>query len=330
MPKNENQKKKLLALREIFLEQTNENHYLTMSEIIRHLKRYNISAERKSIYDDFEILREFSIDIESKREGSMTSYHIANRLFDLRELKMLVDFVQSSKFITKIQTKELTNKIKTLCSKHDSSQLEREVIMSRAKSINDSVLNNIDKIHTAIRSKRQISFVYYDFTIQKERVQKSTRRYSTSPYALILFDGYYYLLAYNRYRDRKYHFRVDRMGRIIIADRPRQGAEWFKNLNKEQYTRLLFSMFDGDEEKVTIHFAMKHVSAVIDRFGKDVGMNKVDDDWFEITERIKVSPPFYAWILSFGAEARVIEPEPIKKAIKEFILRIVRYYDNPK
>ena len=326
MPRRENQKKKLLALREIFLEQTDENHYLTMSEIMRHLETYNISAERKSIYDDFEILREFGIEIESKREGSMTSYHIANRLFDLRELKMLIDVVQSSKFITEEQSRDLTNKIKTLCSRHDAGQLFRRVTMNRVKSANDSVLRNIDKIHQAMHNDRKISFVYYEYNIEKERIPKKNKRYNTSPYALILVDGYYYMLGYKKFFNITYHYRVDKMAKIRITDVPREGKDWFKNHNLEQYTRFLFSMFDGDEEKVTIHFAMKHIGAVIDRFGKDVMMKKVDNDWFEVTERIKISPPFYAWVLSFGAEARVVAPEKAKSDMAEYLMDIAKLY----
>lgn len=329
MPRKENQKKKLLALRKIFLEQTDENHYLTMSEIMQHLERFDISAERKSIYDDFEILREFGIDIESKREGSMTSYHTKERLFDLRELKMLIDVVQSSKFITEEQSNELISKLKTLCSKHDANQLMRQgVTMNRAKSTYDSVLRNIDKIHRAMNINSKISFVYYDYNINKERVPKRKRRYNTSPYALILFDGYYYMLAYNQYFNKTYHYRVDKMAKISETGESREGEAWFKKHNLDQYTRLLFSMFDGDEEKVTIHFAMKHASAVIDRFGKDVIMKKVDNDWFEITERIKASPPFYAWVLSFGAEARVVASEAVVKEIKKHIVDVAKNYQD--
>jgi len=325
MAKRENQKQKLLALQQIFLEQTDETHSLTMSEILRHLERYNISAERKSIYDDFEILREFGINVESQREGSMTSYHIANRLFDLRELKMLIDVVQSSKFITKDQSEELTKKIQTLCSKHDAGHLSRNIIMNRVKSANDSVLRNIDKIHQAINRNSKISFIYYEYNIKKERVPKKKRRYNTNPFALVLFDGYYYMLAYYKFFNQVLHYRVDKMAKILITDKPREGKAWFEKHNLEQYTRQLFSMFDGDEEKVTIHFAMKHAGAVIDRFGKEVTMKKVDNDWFAVTERIKVSPPFYAWVLSFGAEARVVGPEIV---VKEITKHVANTYEN--
>ncbi|MEL4106932.1 WYL domain-containing transcriptional regulator [Oscillospiraceae bacterium WX1] len=327
MAKSANQKLKLLYLKSIFEEKTDEHHVLTVQELIRQLAFYDVSAERKSIYDDLEALKLFGLDIVSVR-GKTTGYYLSGRTFELPELKLLVDSVQSSKFITHKKSIELIKKIESLCSAYEGQSLQRQVFVSnRIKTMNESIYYNVDKIHAGISDNKMISFKYFEFTVTKERVfRRNGERYVISPYALTWDDENYYMVGFDAKADRIKHFRVDKMTDILVTEAMRLGQEHFKNLDIAVYAKKLFSMFGGQEETVRLQFSNRFIGAVIDRFGKEIIVTSSDDERFEFQISVAVSPQFLAWVISFGDEAKILSPPSVVEKMAAHLDTIVRQY----
>jgi predicted DNA-binding transcriptional regulator YafY len=320
MPRSSNQKLKLLYLMKILHEKTDENHSLSVPELIAELGRYGIKAERKSIYDDLEALRFFGLDIESTRSKT-TGYFLASRTFELAELKLLVDSVQSSKFITHKKSTDLIRKIESLCSIYEGQSLQRQVyVANRIKTMNESIYYNVDNIHSGISDNKKISFKYFDYSITKEKVfRRNNERYVVSPYALTWDDENYYMVGYDSDAEMIKHYRVDKMMDIAVTGEKRDGQQYFQNLDIAVYSKKLFSMFSGAEETVRIEFANRLIGVVIDRFGKDVVVVKSDDKHFVVSVSVAVSQQFLAWVAGFGSEARILSPDSVVEKMKQLI-----------
>ena len=267
-----NQKLKLLYLIKIFTEDTDDQHALTLPQIAEKLDAYGVSAERKTLYQDFELLRDFGFDIIGQQARRNFYYHMGNRRFELPELKLLVDSVQSAKFITDKKSNALIKKLEGMVSKYEARKLQRQVIISgRIKAMNESIYYNVDKLHEAIGTDRQIRFKYFRWNINKEmELRKDGAWYQVSPWALMWDDENYYLVGYDAEDGKIKHYRVDKMWRISVADRKREGKEQFKAFNMPRYTKSLFGMFGGEEVKVTLEAENGMVGILLDRFGKDI------------------------------------------------------------
>lgn len=248
MPKSPNQKLKLLYLMEILLQQTDERHPMTVPGMIAQLAQRGISAERKSIYGDLEALRTFGMDIVQTKTKT-TGYYVGSRTFEVPELKLLVDSVQSSKFITHKKTLALIKKIESLASIYDAQLLQRQVyVRGRVKSMNESVYYNVDEIADAISRDRQIRFHYFEYTISKQRrYRKAGAYYVVSPLALMWDNENYYLLAWDAEAELRKHYRVDKMTDISALEMPREGTEDLSKLDLSAYSKKVFSMFSGEE-----------------------------------------------------------------------------------
>jgi predicted DNA-binding transcriptional regulator YafY len=327
VPKSSNQKLKLLYLMKIFQEKTDESHALSVPELITELGRYDIKAERKSIYDDIEALRFFGLDIETARTKT-TGYFLASRTFELPELKLLVDSVQASKFLTHKKSVELIRKIESLCSMYEAQSLQRQVFVSnRIKTMNESIYYNVDKIHTGIGDNRKISFKYFEYAVTKEKVfKKNGGRYVASPYALTWDDENYYMIAYDSEASMVKHYRVDKMTDILVTEDKRDGQEHFKNLDIAVYSKKLFSMFSGEEVTVRIEFVNRLIGVVIDRFGRDITVIKSDEEHFVISVGVALSPQFLGWVASFGDEARILSPDSVVLRMRELTAQIGSLY----
>lgn len=313
MAKSANQKLKLLVLLRFLQRQSDEKHPVTMAEMIAELARWDISAERKSLYDDLETLRSFGADVVALR-GRTPGYYLGSREFELPELKLLVDSIQSSKFITQRKTLSLIRKLEGLCSVHDAQLLERQVfVRGRVKSMNESVYYNVDAISDAISRDRSLRFRYFEFTVSGERrYRREGSYYRMSPYALIWDDENYYLLAWDEEEKRFKHFRVDKMTAITELEQPRQGGEAFRALDLSVYSQRVFGMFAGQTQPVRMRFASHLAGAVIDRFGKDVMLMPQGEEAFTVTAEVAVSPQFFAWVFGFGTEAEILAPEAVR------------------
>lgn len=324
MPKTSNQKRKLLYLGRILMRETDEAHPLSMAQILERLAQEGIAAERKSIYDDMELLREFGMDVVSNGR----SYYVGSREFELPELKLLVDSVQSSKFITQKKTLSLIRKIESLASVHDGRLLQRQVyVMGRVKSMNESVYYHVDEISAAINGDHTIRFRYFEYTVSKERrFRHGGAMYEVSPYALMWDDENYYLLAWDDRAQQLRHYRVDKMDSITQTDSPRQGKEAFAQVDMSAYTRRVFGMFGGQVQTVRVRFADHLAGAVLDRFGTEQLLVPDGEGHFVTAIEAVVSPQFFAWVFGFGAEAEILSPAPVREAFAGEAIRIAQMY----
>ena len=328
MPKSSNQKLKMIYLMKILLEQTDETHSITMTEIMDALAAYDISSERKSIYNDIENLRMYGLDVIGMQEGRTYSYHIGNRQFELAELKLLVDSVQSAKFITAKKSNELIKKIEGLASKYEASQLHRQVFVAgRVKTMNESIYYNVDRIHTAIAENSQITFQYFQWNVDKQmELRHDGALYEVSPWSLSWDDENYYLIAYDSNEGIIKHFRVDKMLYIKSNGKGREGRQTFKSFDMAAYARKMFGMYGGKEEWVRIECDNYFAGVMIDRFGKDVSMIRLDDKRFVVNVEVAVSRQFLAWIIGLGEGVTLAGPDSVVEMMNAEIDRLIKQY----
>ena len=328
MPKGTNQKLKLIYLIKIMLEKTDENHGITMPEILSALKEYDITAERKSIYADFEAMSEIGIEVEGESVGKTYFYRVVSRQFEVAELKLLVDAIQSSKFITAKKSNELIKKLESLVSVHDAKQLQRQVyVAGRIKTMNESIYYNVDEIHTAIGLNKKIRFQYFQWNIRKEEeLRRGGEFYEVSPWALSWDDENYYLIAFDSEENKIKHFRVDKMLKISSIEEPREGKEFFEKFDMAAYARKSFGMFGGEEQYVKLEFHNNLVGVVIDRFGKDVMIIPADESHFRVNVNVAVSDQFFGWVFGLGDGVQILGPENVLEQMQEKLQKMVERY----
>ena len=326
--RGDNQKLKMLYLARIFMEETDDLHALTMPEIIRKLEAYGVNADRKTLYQDFDELRKFGMDIIAFQEGRNYLYSLGAREFELPELKLLVDSVQAAKFITDKKSMQLIKKLESLVSRYDAKKLHRQVVITgRIKTMNESIYYNVDKLHEAINAGCQIRFKYFRWNVKKEmELRKNGEWYRVSPWALMWDDENYYLVAYDAQDGKIKHFRVDKMLNIAVTDQLREGRDQFREFNMPQYSKSLFGMFGGMETDVTLEASNDMAGILIDRFGKDIFLIPKDDDHFRTTVKVAVSSQFLGWIFALGAGIRIVGPQSVVDQMKEEARRLSDQY----
>jgi predicted DNA-binding transcriptional regulator YafY len=328
MAKGANQKLKILYLMKILLENTDEENSLTMQDIIARLNTYGINAERKSIYDDMEQLRLYGVDIIGEQRNKTYYYHVGSRQFELAELKLLVDSVQSAKFITAKKSNELIKKIEGLASKYEATQLQRQVYVSeRIKTMNESIYYNVDKIHGAISANSRITFQYFQWDIHKKMVyKKNGELYEVSPWALSWDDENYYLIAFDSKANKIKHFRVDKMLHIESNGEAREGESSFNKFDMGAYAKKTFGMFVGEEKTVKLQCVNELVGVIIDRFGKGIIIQPVNDNEFTVNVNVAVSTQFLGWIFALGKGVKIVAPDDVVAQMKQEAERLVAQY----
>lgn len=328
MPRGTNQKLKLYRLAEIMLEQTDDNHYITMPEIISALASYEITADRKSIYNDLRDLEKLGIEVEGEAVGNRYHYHVISRKFELPELKLLVDAIQSSKFITERKSNALIRKLEKFVSKYDAQKLQRQVFVSgRIKTMNESIYYTVDAIHNAISENKKIRFKYFQWNVKKEmELRHNGAYYHISPWGLLWDDENYYLIGYDDAADKIKHYRVDKMLQISLSEEKREGKEYFKKTDMAEYAKKSFGMFGGNEERVKLRVNNRLAGVIIDRFGKDVMMIPEDNEYFTVNIEVRVSPQFFGWIISLGENVKIVAPERVINELREEIFRLKQQY----
>ena len=328
MPKGTNQKYKLIYIIKYLLENTDENHKVTMPQILAYLEANEITAERKSIYDDMDAIQELGIDVQKEKVGRNFYYYVVDRDFEMAELKLLVDAIQSSKFITEKKSQELIKKLGTLVSVHEAKQLKRQVyVAGRAKAINENIFYNVDAIHKAIEENKKVRFQYFQWNTKKEmELRKNGDWYEVSPWALMWEDENYYLVAFDRGAGKMKHYRVDKMLKMSCIDSDREGREIFEQSNVSEYTRKNFGMFAGEEETVKLEVHNGLVGVILDRFGTDTMIIPADKEHFRVNVRVSVSNQFFGWIFGLGDGIKILGPENVKMKMKEEIEKIQKFY----
>lgn len=328
MARNANQKLKVLYLMKILMERTDERHSMTMPEIIDALAEYDISAERKSVYGDIQSLQDYGLDIIGEKNGKHYRYYVASRQFELPELKLLVDAVQSSKFVTERKSNELIKKLEHLGSRHEARQLQRQVYVSgRIKTMNESIYYNVDEIHNAISSNVKIRFQYFQWNVKKEmELRHGGKFYCISPWGVSWDNENYYMIGYDSESGSMKYYRVDKMLNLSASEEPREGGKAFKELDMAALSRKTFSMFAGEEQYVKLEFENRMAGIVIDRFGKEASLLKKGEDHFVVNVNVAVSRQFLAWIISLGDGVRILGPETVVAQMQEEAARLTEVY----
>lgn len=324
MAKSPGQKLKLLYIIRLLSDSTDENHPASTADIIAYLGANGIHSERKSIYDDIEKLCGFGYDIIRIQNRLGGGYYMASRDFELAELKLLVDAVQSSRFITTRKSRSLIRKLEHMAGKHDAGKLQRQVyVAGRIKTENESIYYNIDNIHRAIQENKQILFQYLDWNLKKELVPRIGGRKQASPWALIWKEENYYLAAYDSVDGIMKHYRVDKMGQVRVLKEAREGLEQFSEVDPAVYTNRTFGMFSGETETVTLQFPNRLAGVVLDRFGRDVDIRPVSDRFFRIRAKVAVSGQFFGWLAGIGREAVVVAPDAVRERYGKWLADIL-------
>lgn len=325
MPKSRNQKLKLLYVKEILEKYTDDDNYLSTKEIIDKLADYGISAERKSIYDDIECLKYYGLDIITEKTDS-NKYHIGERTFELPELKLLVDSVQASKFLTVKKSDLLIKKIESLCSEKQGASLQRQVfVANRIKNMNESIYRTIDEIHNAILLNSKIKFKYITYTTDGEQTfRKNGEHYNISPFALLLEEENYYMVGFDSENKIFKHFRVDKIIDIKITDEQRDGVNEFRKIDLAKYSKKFFSMFGGVEQSIKLRVDSDLIGVIIDRFGKNIFISNKTSSSFDVNINIVVSPQFFGWISSFCGKIKIISPENVVLEFKNHLENLIK------
>lgn len=324
MPKSDNQKLKILYILDHLQKDSNSSHPVKAAELAAMLKTHGIQAERKSIYSDIRALQDYGVDIITA-PGQKGGYYVASRIFETPELKLLINAVQSSRFLTEKKSRELIEKLCTLCNEDEARLMRQDLWVSgRVKSMNESIYYNVDTIQDAIDQGRQITFHYFDWGLDGTRVYRD-KDYTASPYGLCQDNENCYLLAHSP-RHGITSYRVDRMAEIQILEAPRVPCPELTGKNLYDYAARRFHMFAGEEVAVKLRFHRSLTNVVMDRFGQNTMLFPDGDDHFVFTVHVDESPMFLSWILGFGNKAEILYPNRIKEACKALCREVLEQY----
>ena len=324
MPKSENQKQKLLQIAKYLLENTDENHAVSTPQLISYLNSIGIKAERKSIYNDIDTLNDFGMDI-IRSDEHRGGYMVASRQFELAEVKLLVDLVQSSKFITEKKSRELIGKLETLVSKYDAKAMGRQVeIIGRSKTNNENIYYNVDMVHTAISKNVKIRFKYFDWDVNKKmQLRHDGAFYEVSPWKLTWDDENYYLIAFDEKANHIKHYRVDKMQNVTVTENSREGKKLFDEMDMVEYDKKTFGMFAGTEKTVRLLCHKSMIGIMVDKFGIDVSIRPEGENHVMVRIDVAVSPQFYGWLAGLGSRVQIASPEDVKEDYKKHLEDII-------
>ena len=324
MPKSDNQKLKIFYILDYLQKNSHPDHPVRASELIAMLEKYDIRCERKTVYSDIAALQDYGVDIVSI-PGKSGGYYIASRNFELPELKLLIDAVQSSRFLTEKKSRELIEKLCRECSVHEAKLVRRDVLVSgRVKSMNETIYYNVDAIQEAISQNRAITFRYFDWALDGQR-QYREKDYEASPYGLCQDNENCYLLAHSD-RHGITSYRVDRMAEIRLTDKPRTPCPELTGKAFLEHANRLFQMYAGESATVKLRCHRSLTTAVIDKFGREILLIPDGDEHFVFTVNVAVSPMFLSWVIGFGAKARILHPQSVVDACKAMCREAMAQY----
>ena len=325
MPKSDNQKLKIFYILDHLQKNSHENHPVRAADLIAMLDRqHNISCDRKTVYSDIAALQDYGIDIISL-PGKNGGYYIASRNFELPELKLLIDAVQSSRYLTEKKSKELIEKLLNQCNEQDAKLMKRNVLVSgRVKSMNETIYYSVDTIQEAISQNKQITFRYFDWDFGGKRKFRE-KAYIASPYGLCQDNENCYLLAFSD-RHGITSYRVDRMMDISLLESPRTPCPELTGKALHDHANRLFQMYSGDAVDVKLQFHNSLINVVVDRFGKDIMLIPDGSEHFNFTVRVAVSPMFLSWVMGFGAKAKILYPQSVADELCQLCKEAMNQY----
>ena len=319
---------RLFLLRDFFLKNTDDAHTVTTPELMSYLSQNGIDVDRRTIYGDIALLKQTGMAIEMRRSRTC-DYYLASRDFELAELKLLVDAVQSCRFLTVKKSAALIKKLEGLASRYQAAQLSRQVyVQNRLKTDNERIYYNVDSIHAAIQNASKISFQYCQYTLDKALAPRhGGALYVVSPYLLTWAEDNYYLIGDHPTHEGLAHFRVDKMRNVAVLQEPR--AVLGPLFDPAAYAKSMFSMYAGERAWLKMEFADELIGVVVDRFGADVPILQKNDRTFEVQALVSVSPSFFGWLAQFGSKARILAPSQARLEMKALLSQALEGYDAP-
>jgi predicted DNA-binding transcriptional regulator YafY len=324
MPKSDNQKLTVLYILDYLERESDEDHPINADQLIAMLAGHRIQCERKTVYSDIAALQDYGIDIVTKR-GKGGGYYIASRIFELPELKLLIDAVQSSRYLTVKKSRELIDKLCRQCNRHEASLMHRDLVIDRrVKSMNETIYYSVDTIQDAIYENRQISFRYFDWGIDGKRHYRD-KDYQASPYGLCQDNENCYLLAHSQ-RHGVTHYRVDRMSDIEIIAKNRTPCPELTGANLINHANQLFQMYSGEKQTVKLRFHRSLTNVVIDRFGSEIMIIPDGDDHISLTVNVAVSPLFLSWVIGFGDKVKILHPKAVADQCAALCQQVMQQY----
>ena len=328
MPKTSNQKRRILLLQEMLLHETDEEHPISMAEIMQRLRQYDIDADRRSIYDDIEALRQNGLEIKSEKLPT-TKYFISEREFELSEIRLLVDCVAASKCLPKKETNELQNKLCSLTSKHMAKQLLKEQpSLNYVKSNNKQIHFTILKALEAIQQQRNMTFNYQYYTVTKEmKFRRLGRRYSVTPYVLFWNSDIYYLFAFDIYKKQFRYYRLDRIREAGLGKYDMRGKDALSGIPVHEFPKMNFAPLHGEVANVTMRFSKQLLNPIIDRFGKSINI-RIENNYYLTTVPVILSQQFYAWLLRFGTDLQIVSPNNVVDNFKKLLRDVSKLYES--
>jgi len=327
-----NQKLRLLFLYKLFLRETDEAHPKTRKELCEMLEsRHDICVERKTFYDDLSLLESIGIDIaKGEKKGS---YFLASKDFEMPELHLLIDAIQSSQFITEKKSRALIEKLTAFCSHYEGEQLKSQVRLStRNKTLNESIFYNIDALYEAIAAGKQISFLYFNWDLKDGKLTRAYRhggkRYKVSPFAIVWDDEKYYLIAYDVAAGGLRHYRIDKMEKIEQEQDYRQGGDLLEKFDSGDYAVKHFGMYGGEQQQITLRFRQEMLGVAIDQFGKQASLRPQTDGHFLLITKVAVSPQFFGWLCSLEDGVEIIAPADVRQKFARMLQGLHDTYNN--
>ena len=318
-----NNKTRILLILDILKKNTDEDHALLAADIIDRIKAEGLKCDRKTLYDDINSLADAGFDVIHEPGGG---YKLLSRDFEDAEIRLLIDAVYSSKFISASKTRVLASKLKTLTSENQASSITRQIYSSDTKTPNEDVLYNVDSLSRALQDNKQVSFEYLVWGANKKLVTKGDKTRILSPWALIWQDQNYYLMAYDEAAGKMKHFRVDKMRHVSVTDKPREGRKDFENIDMSEYVEETFSMYGGKQETVTLDFPEELIGIAYDRFGADVTQRSGEKGRILVRTKCYVSNQFYGWLSGLAGDVKLVSPENVVSSYKSFLKDLLKKY----
>ena len=321
-------KLKMLYLKELFEERTDTEPEITIKDMQAHLEGYGISADRRTLYQDIETLQFYGMDIEHEKNGR--GYRLVSRDFEPYEVKLMIDAVSSSRFLSERRSRELVEKLKKLCSRYERDPIQRQLrLANRVKGTSKVLHINVNEIFNAIGNNRNVRFLYFKYDTKKQK-SYTKRVYEVSPWDMLYADDQYYLLAYDpeeKKADKQFkYFRVDRMEKVETLEEQRTGGEEREKIDMVTRTKNNFNMFGGKIEMVTLRFPNFQFEMAMDRFGHDIIPMKDGPDHFTVTVPVAVGPHFYGWVFGLKNYVTIMGPEHVRQGMKDMLEAVGKRY----
>ena len=315
------QKASVLNILQILTKHSNEDNPLNANQLLEYLEQNNIFIERKAVYRDIQTLIDTGYDIQKVHENNIRGYYLSNDTFEIAELRLLIDAINASKFISETKTNNLLAKLLSLTNVYDAKKITRNISYSQTKSKNEVILYNVDEINLAINEHKQITFKYFDLDVNKQKKYRE-RSYVTIPYSLLWDQDKYYCIGYSTKHQDFTHYRVDKMENIISSEVEHE----YLTLDLQHYSQQIFGMFQGEKVHTTLRFPLTLTSLVYDQFSTDVLVSNKDETHFTIITDIIVSPVFFGWLFQLNTEVEIIAPASLKEQYLEYCQKIIKHY----